>query len=234
MDDAVVLEDLVMRYADPEGFTAHVRTGWNGIEPDEDSWPERLGPARMEFGGRSYPASFELWVQRDAEPGPFVRLALLLDTGRHVHLMGIGSLIRGVDADVALAQLLAVRHPIDWWKTRALLELTVHDAARRLPDSPTVPPDVWNPLLEELQDVARIPQRRRRDRLTPQRLEQVANVYRAAWRAGGNPTRAVAEHFSKPYSTASRWVVAARKSGALGPADGSRGGERRPEGETDE
>ncbi|PRY24062.1 hypothetical protein [Pseudosporangium ferrugineum] len=65
----------------------------------------------------------------------------------------------------------------------------------------------------------------RRRRVTRELLEQVAQVYRAAFRDGQPPTQAVAETFHVSHSTAGRWVVEARKAGALGPATGTRPGE---------
>lgn len=65
-----------------------------------------------------------------------------------------------------------------------------------------------------------------RRRMSDALAKEIAEVYRSAWAAGQNPTQAVARHFDKPASTAGRWVGEARKRGHLGPADGSRGGER--------
>ncbi len=50
---------------------------------------------------------------------------------------------------------------------------------------------------------------------TPDRLEEVARVYRQAWTRGGAPTRAVAEHFDKSLSFAAKLVTQARSAGLL-------------------
>ncbi|ACZ29624.1 hypothetical protein Xcel_0585 [Xylanimonas cellulosilytica DSM 15894] len=62
-------------------------------------------------------------------------------------------------------------------------------------------------------------------RMSDTHLHLVATTYRQAWSQGEYPTRAVAQHFGVPHSTAARWVMKARENGQLGPADGRRGGE---------
>jgi hypothetical protein len=51
--------------------------------------------------------------------------------------------------------------------------------------------------------------------VSPKHLERVAQTYRAD--VTGAPTRAVAEAFGVPHSTAARWVLRARKAGQLPP-----------------
>lgn len=51
--------------------------------------------------------------------------------------------------------------------------------------------------------------------LGPEKLAQVARVYREAYLAEGKPTQAVAEKWGVPYSTAARWVGTARRAGLL-------------------
>ena len=65
-------------------------------------------------------------------------------------------------------------------------------------------------------EVKPIPPRRGKE-LGEEHWEKVAEVYRAALMAGKAPTRAVAATFDRPYSTAARWVLRARKAGKLGP-----------------
>lgn len=72
--------------------------------------------------------------------------------------------------------------------------------------------------------------KRKRNRITREHLEQVAEVYREADAAGAPPTRAVQARFSTTHSTAAKWVSQARKEGVLGPAINSRGGEVTPTG----
>ncbi|HEY5832454.1 hypothetical protein [Streptomyces sp.] len=67
--------------------------------------------------------------------------------------------------------------------------------------------------------------RRRRNRITREHLEKVAEAYRKADADGAPPTRAVQQVFATTHSTAAKWVAQARKEGILGPAPGSRGGE---------
>jgi transposase len=51
----------------------------------------------------------------------------------------------------------------------------------------------------------------------PEHYRQVAEVYDEALEAEDPPTRAVAEAFSVPYSTAARWVRRTRALGLLPP-----------------
>ena len=69
--------------------------------------------------------------------------------------------------------------------------------------------------------------RRRRRILNEALFAEIADVYRKATEAATPPTAAVAEHFGVPHSTASRWVGAARKAGALDGATGTKAGEAR-------
>lgn len=67
---------------------------------------------------------------------------------------------------------------------------------------------------------------RRRRRLTDELLREVAEVYRAAHKAGLPPTAAVSEHFEVLHTTAARWVTFARKAGIMGASLGPIPGER--------
>lgn len=55
----------------------------------------------------------------------------------------------------------------------------------------------------------------RRYRLTREHLQSVVAVYREALGQGHGPTRAVADHFGIPHTTAAKWVGRARKHGLL-------------------
>jgi transposase len=55
----------------------------------------------------------------------------------------------------------------------------------------------------------------RRRRLTTKHLEAVAAIYREARESGLGPTRAVANHFDVPHSTAAKWVGHARSNGLI-------------------
>jgi transposase len=59
---------------------------------------------------------------------------------------------------------------------------------------------------------------------TDQALRMVGAVYRIAYLMGEPPTRAVAQTFQVPRSTAGRWVHLARERGFLGPATARRAG----------
>lgn len=65
-----------------------------------------------------------------------------------------------------------------------------------------------------------VSERRPRTRITDNHLIAVANVYTDADDAGGAPTRAVADRFDVPHSTAAKWVGRARKQGLLPAAEG--------------
>ncbi|MFD9111591.1 hypothetical protein [Streptomyces bottropensis] len=80
-----------------------------------------------------------------------------------------------------------------------------------------------------VQDAASLPVRRKRNRITREHLEDVAEVYRMADHKGDPPTQAVQKRFSTTHSTAAKWVAQARKQGFLGPARNSRGGEMAPD-----
>lgn len=63
-----------------------------------------------------------------------------------------------------------------------------------------------------------VPAKRRggRPRIEPEKLAEVAEVYDDAFQRGDSaPTRAVANHFDMPYSTASKWVMRAREMDLL-------------------
>jgi len=67
------------------------------------------------------------------------------------------------------------------------------------------------------------------------RLREVADVYREAWRNGRPVQRTVAEHFGlESLSGAAKKIARARAAGYLGAAEGTRGGERQPEGNDNE
>lgn len=68
--------------------------------------------------------------------------------------------------------------------------------------------------------VAPASERRPRTRITDDHLIDVANVYDAADAAGQGPTRAVADHFDVPHSTAAKWVGRARQRRFLPPVGG--------------
>lgn len=63
----------------------------------------------------------------------------------------------------------------------------------------------------------------------PEHYAQVAEVYDEALEVDDPPTRAVAEAFAVPYSTAARWIRRARQLGHLpSPVPGMARGNRPP------
>lgn len=146
------------------------------------------------------------------------------------------------DVDEVIDHLRKHR-PITWWKRRAVVEWVLNDASLSF-EVPSL--DLaWEDHTEAqraaitqgliraesaIMSAASVPVTRRRDRVTLKLLQEVAAVYKEAWAGGHNPTVAVGKHFHKSHSTAARWVGLARKHDGvdLGPADGSRGGERAP------
>lgn len=56
---------------------------------------------------------------------------------------------------------------------------------------------------------------RKRHRITREHLAKVADVYAVALAEGEPPTRAVADHFEVPHSTAAKWVTRTREIGLL-------------------
>ena len=64
----------------------------------------------------------------------------------------------------------------------------------------------------------------RQTRLTPAYFGEVAMVYEEAYRAGINPTQAVASRFDKSKSTAAKYVMKARELRFLGPTEQGKAG----------
>jgi hypothetical protein len=69
------------------------------------------------------------------------------------------------------------------------------------------------------------PKRRAKRALTPEFLEEVADVYRRAVAQGQYPRPAIAAHWGRPLGTANRWVVEARNAKKLGEAAPRKAGE---------
>ena len=219
---------LQQEHLGPEGYHLEIRDEMLGRAKD---WPEDvLGPRTIAVGAQELPAMSRLVVWATGSPSPLGWLTLRLNTDRRIQIAQITSSRTGVDASEFFNRLLALKD-LNWWKTRALLELVLSAGVPyvaddgRASDINDLPEESLLAVLGDMQEATTVPQRTRRDRITPDRLRDVANIYRQAWNDGLNPTQEVARHFERPYSTASRWVVAARKAGVLGPADSSRGGE---------
>lgn len=224
--------------SDPEGYMTLTWEGWPTFTATPGSEPTK--PLRVKLGTLDVPAAFQLWVSSTKAPddgGWAIALMFSVDEEtQEVHFTA--ALSGSMDLSDALERVKAVR-PMTWWKRKALLSLTIDSQERQLAEISGTHWDQMTPeqqsaddagmqaIWNRVQAVRAIPLTRRRDRVTSALLKEVANVYRTAWKGGTNPTTAVAEHFYKSHSTAARWVGLARKSGDLGPSDGSRGGEIR-------
>lgn len=144
-----------------------------------------------------------------------------------------------VEVPEALAILRSMRS-MDQWKRLALMSLFADqaEATVRLEEKvtgETVPQQNRADIVgEAIRSAAGTPVARRRNRITMSHLEDVADVYRAAWRAGDPPTEAVKAHFQTSHSTAARWVGMARKAKLLGDPAGARGGEASTQEEADQ
>lgn len=221
---------MLNEYEDPAGYEIHAEAGWAMRGDSSDGWAPLFGvPADpIEYGGQLYSPTFRMFVRRSGEERNLGVLWLLMHPDHQISNPATWCFDPTMDTDAFIAELLAQRKPLGWWKTRAWMSLALKSVLRERESGDLeaeLSSDEVDLVRQRLAGVASVTQRRRRDRLTPSHLREVARVYREAWHAGKNPTRAVADHFDRQYSTASRWVVAARKSGELGPADGSRGGE---------
>ncbi|WJD99733.1 hypothetical protein [Streptomyces antimycoticus] len=132
----------------------------------------------------------------------------------------------GVDMDVEKWLGYFIKEfPPDRWKPFAVAEITAFlggdekrkEAATRASTSGKKGVD----LRKRKRTDATRKEGRKRHRLTPQHLEEVAHVYLDAASQGEPPTMAVAEHFGVAHSTAAKWVGKARASGMLEPVSDS-------------
>lgn len=198
----------------PDGWEFVVHAGWTPDEPE---------PAFVQVGKLSLPKDFTLRVRPVADPW-----RLWLSYGvrdGEVHLIQATSSRR--DLGRCLDDLRAA-WPLKNWTRHAVVEI-VNQAlhvqeqdellATYKPGMDWHQHEEWTyirrgPLrLAAIQEVDNIPIGHRRNRVTDEHLRRVAQIYTAAFEAGGNPTQAVQEHFSPgtSYSTAARWVGMARK-----------------------
>lgn len=142
-----------------------------------------------------------------------------------------GATAEGDELHVALRRVLQIK-PLRWWQTEAFKTVLGHQLesddenlyfAVEEADGSS---EAFAALEAFRAERGKRPAvGRRRNRITPQLLDEVAQVYREAFDAGTAPTQAVGTHFGIPHSTAANWVTRARRDGQLGPADGTRGGE---------
>ena len=216
-------------WATPEGVVFRVERGWFM------SARARSDFADVRIGGSDMPEAFEMTVTSTVEP--WTAHVMFMWT-EDKEMQTVGAWATGAEVHEAMDALRKVA-PMSWWKRKCLLTLAIAAAERRLEDergpaySALSEDDkrqdeaVFAHLVQSIQAAAAIPVTRRRNRVTPQLLAEVAQVYRKSWQDPDStgPTKAVAAHFQVSHSTAARWVGLARHGGQLGPADGSRGGE---------
>jgi len=243
-------------YSSPEGFHIMVKKGWPTLAKMFGT--EWGTSATVELGIISIPQVFELTAARVTNQADsavevpwFVTLCFYVsDETKEITLTSASTGgIEHMELDEALNQLRAVR-PMAWWKRKCLvtfaldatqqLTFTVDAVKQSLPERGGLHFDdraeaeqrvdhALTRAIGKMNDRAgTIPVTRRRDRITDAVLRETAEVYRAAWAAGKNPTVAVSKHFHKAHSTAARYVGLAREAKYLGPPDGSKGGEREP------
>lgn len=208
----------------PVGYVTYTQAGWTMERLLRTTEPVVENVA---IPGGTLPIRFTLGVARaNSESDPWaVELMFRVDREtKEIHFSSIWS--GDEDADLAIARLTQIR-PIAWWKRHALFRLKFEEASAAL-NSQEIPPDEdaanWF-TYRKLQEVIGVPVNRKSNRVGPNLLQEVADVYRAAVAAENNPTQAVADHFHKSHSTAANWVMRARKDKYLRASNGSKGGE---------
>ncbi|MGQ5580358.1 hypothetical protein [Streptomyces sp. ECR3.8] len=211
-------------------------------------WPTQnfINQGRLERAGNVLlPQSFTLIASNDGKRES-VFLCFVVQDGE-VKMSAVMS--SHSDVHTGLDALRAAA-PMEQWKRLAIITMT-HWLATTDPDVAALGPqytaankaasDDWVEALRAWQaafphldteeavkaagSVPLDPAKRRRNRITREHLERVAEVYRNADAAGAPPTRTVQEQFGTTHSTAAKWVSQARKQGILGPPPGTRGGE---------
>ncbi|MGN7799058.1 hypothetical protein [Leifsonia sp. 22587] len=191
----------------PDGYVLSVHPGWSLYVPPTEA--EKAHALRkVPVGAVAVPHIFETYVRSD--DGEFmVVLMFLADPETNTIRLAAG-LSPQAHTDDALARIFDAR-PREWWIRHAYLNLALFDEDEATDDN--LPR--WRPGTDAAEEVQPVRQRRR---MSNAFLSEVAEVYRQAFLAGDNPTRAVASHYDKPYSTAGRWVGEARSRNVLEPA----------------
>lgn len=230
---------MVQTQEELDGWTYIVVPGWPTGGFKNEGRLERAGNVLL-------PQSFTLRATNE-EKGESVFLCFVTHEGE-VKMSAV--LSSHSDAPTGI-DLLRAAMPIESWKRLAVVQMTTWLATTDPDALPRKPlhhaasealGDDWVQLLRAWRDVSpdeatpreaikaalatpveRV--KRRRNRITREHLEAVAEIYRTANAAGAAPTRAVQDAFLTTHSTAAKWVSQARKEGILGAAPGSRGGE---------
>lgn len=213
------------------------RAGWTVSPTFAQDHVDAHPGGSAQVGQLYVPPAFELVVMQrdpdDVSEAQFLAVLMYAVEEGAVGLRGVYSSTH--DVDDALAWLRKVQ-PLEEWRKEAFALMAASEADRgaELIDEILTKHAGVDPRTEEERTAAishairtaiRTPLRRRRNRITPAHLREVAAIYRGAAAAGEPPTMAVKDHFQVSHSTAARWVGEARKVGELNPADGSRGGE---------
>jgi hypothetical protein len=209
----------------PAGWTLTWGAGWPLMN---DLLTSNYPQPRVSIGNVTVPVIFYLQAVPDAKVAGEVVLIQLGYFAQNEEIRLTDVLATGVEVPQAL-DILRKERPMEWWKQYAFMHLVFDVADETLTSGEAPRDDVWETsMAQTLRDAFHTPISRSRKRLTDSHLAKVAEAYRAAWKAGTPPTKAVAQSFTVSHSTAARWVGAARKAGHLGPADSSRGGEQPP------
>jgi len=195
----------------PDELEAFPADGWGLDGPMHESNPIQIGMLWV-------PWHFHVVVNHKTDPWS-VTLLFRVDNEEVVLAGAWGS---GSELP-ELLDLIRSYRPLQWWKRWTLLRV-VADLTERATDL-MVSGDVDAFTENQNRGLRSVPLNRRRNRITHQHLQEVAEVYRGAWDAGAPPTQAVANHFAVSHSTAAHYVSRAREAGVLRPAKNSRGGE---------
>jgi hypothetical protein len=204
-----------------------VTSSWSDFLAKTREITEAAKPTKL--GELWVPERFELWVieyDREHPPPEEPELVIILLYEVADERMELRGLISDpIEVPEAL-DYLRKRRPLNEWKRYALITLAGGQADAALDTSDLPKRERAKIVGEAMERAGQLPVAQRRNRITPEHLAEVANVYREAWRAGEHPTIAVQKHFGVSHSTAARWVGQARREKHLGqPAEGSRGGE---------
>lgn len=211
----------------PPGTHVKVTPGWPSLQEIVGS--PATAPSRVRFGNIDVPALFQMDISQSEPEHRLVSLLFrVAPESNELALPIVIALNNDVDAGLRWVRELK---PIADWKAVALVQLTwsafsssaLEPAGKNIED---VTPDsellaIFEGMVSSLSGVST--RRRRRNTVSEDLLQEVAEVYRAAI-SGGAPTEAVKQHFHVSHSTATRYVRLARAANHLGPP-GSKGGE---------
>lgn len=189
---------------------ASASAGWPALTPRA---AETFADGFATVGAIQIPRSFSLHVfepsPTDATEHPFdvVLMYGIAPSDNLAELRAVWSATHPIEEAL---DTLRTERPLAQWRGMAIMLLAANEAQEVGADVP-----------EAIRQASRAPQTRRRDRITPDLLREVAEVYRGAQAAGRPTTQAVAEHFTKAEGTAAKWVWRARRGGFIDPVTGN-------------